>query len=365
MQQQFEAVSMTGGHGTNSYANNSLLQRDGANLVKTMIEEAVAEKLEIDTFPSVGTFNITDLGCSVGPNTFLAVQTIVKALEHKCASLGLSSCMPEFQVFFSDHSSNDFNTLFASLPPNRPYFATGVPGSFYGRLFPKASLHFAYSSYALHWLSKVPKEVLDRNSPAWNKGRVICLGGPREVFEAFSRHFGRDVEAFLSARAQEMVSGGIMGLIILGRDDKVAEAKSPIGVIGGVLGSVLMDMAAKGTIEEAKVDSFNLPIFTPTAKEYQKLVESNGYFSIEKLELVRDDSDRSSDVAIDPKMLAMHGRAATEDMVRKHFGHEVVDEVYQRGEKKIMENSHLFKNANVLLPSLFVILKRKADPQIA
>nr|POE51928.1 putative s-adenosylmethionine-dependent methyltransferase at5g38100 [Quercus suber] len=30
--------------------------------------------------------------------------------------------------------SNDFNTLFKSLPPNRQYFAVGVPGSFHGIL---------------------------------------------------------------------------------------------------------------------------------------------------------------------------------------------------------------------------------------
>ncbi|KAL0409410.1 UNVERIFIED_CONTAM: Farnesoic acid carboxyl-O-methyltransferase, partial [Sesamum radiatum] len=49
-------------------------------------------------------------------------------------------------VFFNDKVGNDFNTLFSSLPSERLYYATGVPGSFHGRLLPKASLHFAYSS---------------------------------------------------------------------------------------------------------------------------------------------------------------------------------------------------------------------------
>ena len=89
--------------------------------------------------------------------------------------------MPEFQVFFNDHTSNDFNTLFTSLPPERPYFATGVPGSFHGRLFPNSSLDFVHSSYALQILSKVPKELLNKNSAAWNKGRVHYASAPDEV----------------------------------------------------------------------------------------------------------------------------------------------------------------------------------------
>ena len=40
-----------------------------------------------------------------------------------------------------------------------PYFVAGVPGSFYGRLFPRNSLHFAHSSYCLMWLSQVYIDV--------------------------------------------------------------------------------------------------------------------------------------------------------------------------------------------------------------
>ena len=105
--------------------------------------------------------------------------------------------MPEFQVFFNDHTSNDFNTLFTSLPPERPYFATGVLGSFHGRLFPNSSLDFAHSSYALQILSKVPKELLNKNSAAWNKGRVHYASALDEVAQAYSTQFSKDITTFL------------------------------------------------------------------------------------------------------------------------------------------------------------------------
>lgn len=80
----------------------------------------------------------------------------------------LSRPIPELLVFLNDLPGNDFNNLFMSLPNfygklndqvngdnYQRCFVAGVPGSFYGRLFPARSLHFAHSSYSLHFLSQV------------------------------------------------------------------------------------------------------------------------------------------------------------------------------------------------------------------
>ncbi|CAI9763569.1 unnamed protein product [Fraxinus pennsylvanica] len=111
--------------------------------------------------------------------------------------------MPEFQVFFNDGTSNDFNTLFASLPQNRNYYTVRVPGSFHASQFPKAPLHFAYSSCTLHWLSEVPKEVVDPSSSAWNEGKFLYHGYKNEVFNAYAAQFAKDLDSFLKARAEE------------------------------------------------------------------------------------------------------------------------------------------------------------------
>ena len=91
-----------------------------------IISKGIAEKLELSNFPGSKVFRVADLGCSVGPNTFLAVQNIVDSVEHKYKRQGLGHLLPEFQVFFNDHVSNDFNQLFTSLPPKRRYYSTGV-----------------------------------------------------------------------------------------------------------------------------------------------------------------------------------------------------------------------------------------------
>lgn len=176
-----------------------ILQKVVIDFTIQLMNKEVGEKLDIwfssSSPPEV--FSIADLGCSVGPNTFSAVENIIEAVELKFETLGLTSIKPEFQVFFNDHTSNDFNMLSKSLPPNRRYCAAGVPGSFYGRIFPEASLHFVHSSFTIHWLSQVPEEVMDKSSPAWNKGRVYFSNSRDEVIKAYKDQHEKDMEAFL------------------------------------------------------------------------------------------------------------------------------------------------------------------------
>lgn len=171
----------------------------------------IIEKLDAETLISnSNTFRIADLGCATGPNTFFLIDDIIKSVETTLGSNSLKTTKPEFLVFFNDLPKNDFNTLFTSLPQDRNYFAVGVPGSFYGRVLPESSVHIVVTLGATHWLSNVPKEVLDKSSKAWNKGKVHYSDSPEEVVKAYEEQFGRDMEKFLEARAKEIVSGGLL-----------------------------------------------------------------------------------------------------------------------------------------------------------
>lgn len=204
---------------------------------------AIVENLDIEnqSSPITSSFRIADLGCSVGPNTFLAVNNIIEAVAQKYQIKGHSN-LPEIQVFFSDLVSNDFNYLFASLPQDKQYFSAGVPGSFHGRLFPKASLDFVYSQYALQWLSKVPQELLDCNSPAFNKGRILYGTSASEVGQAYSDQYAKDMQSFFDARAQELVPGGLLLLLIPGRPDGTLPAQHSFSPFLEPMESSLSDM---------------------------------------------------------------------------------------------------------------------------
>ncbi|KAJ0094161.1 hypothetical protein Patl1_15233 [Pistacia atlantica] len=236
------------GNGPYSYAENSYYQRKASEIAQEIICQEIINKLDIKQVFHSGLFHsfcIADFGCATGPNAFLADQAIIEAVELKLKSGEEGQNAAEFQVFFNDHVSNDFNTLFKLLPPERRYCAAGVPGSFHDRLFPKASLPIAYSSFALHWLSNMPKEVKDKTSKAWNGGRIHYTSERREVLQAYSDQFAEDLARFLAARAQELMGGGLMALIFPGLSDNICISQNTAGLVFQLLGSCLMEMVQK------------------------------------------------------------------------------------------------------------------------
>ncbi|PKI59783.1 hypothetical protein CRG98_019789 [Punica granatum] len=216
-------------------------------------------------------FRIADLGCSIGPNTFACVQTIIEAVKAKYKAEGFRSKTLELQVFFNDQDNSDFNTLLQTLLQDRSYLVAGVPGSFHGKLLPMASMNVMHSSYALHWLSKVPEEVKRPESLAWNKGKMTYFESAPEVIEAFNAQFHRDIEDFFKQRSMEMAEEGLLIILMPCRPDGSRPSESLfIQGIECTLGHLLVDMAKEGLVDEALVDSFNLPVFIPTAAEVRE-----------------------------------------------------------------------------------------------
>ncbi|EXB30277.1 putative S-adenosylmethionine-dependent methyltransferase [Morus notabilis] len=353
------AYPMNSGDGPYSYANTSVSQRVVIDFTKELVQKEVAEKLDIgfsSTSPPKA-FSIADLGCSVGPNTFSAVENIIEAVELKFESEGLASKIPEFQVFFNDHTSNDFNMLFKNIPPIRRYYAAGVPGSFYSRIFPEASLHFVHSSFSIHWLSQVPKEVIDKSSPAWNKGRVYYSNSPDEVIKAYKAQYEKDMEELLQARAQEVVCGGLMVFIILG----IANGVNPFEAGGNrgfdLIGSCLMDMVKKGIVSEEKVDSFNIPTYLMTPQEFEAAVKRNGSFSAERIEVLPH--VKVNGASLNAHQLTYCVRSTLGQLIKQEFGEEIVDELFDLYLKKLEEiDPSSIAEAEKTI-SFLAVLKRK------
>lgn len=143
--------------GKMSYANNSDFQRVIASVTRKARRDMAAALYRALGRPA--TLAIADLGCATGPNALLMVSDAVEAVLAESGKGGGKAPPPQLHVFLNDLHANDFNAVFRLLPSS-PLARTGClvsawPGSFYGRLFPDASLDYVVSSCSLHFLSKV------------------------------------------------------------------------------------------------------------------------------------------------------------------------------------------------------------------
>ncbi|KAH6827668.1 hypothetical protein C2S53_015866 [Perilla frutescens var. hirtella] len=344
---------MNAGDGPHSYVQNSSYQRGSLDVAKPIIEEEISKQVDMKHVGD-SAFCIADFGCSTGHNSFPAMQIIIEAIKKKQQSPKI----PEFCVYFNDVISNDFNTLFSSLPAHNmvAYHAAGVPGDFHRRLLPPSSIHFAYSSWSLHWLSKVPEAVASRDSPAWNEGQILYSGERKEVCDAYLEQFGKDMESFLESRAVEIVGGGLMALLIPGVPpswNHQTEYSIPSNI--NFLGSCLVDMAKKGRLSKAKIDSFNIPYYFTTPNQLKAILQRSQTFSIQRMEILNNPGKytlRSVEAR------AAYYRAVHEGLFTHYFGSDIIDELFDLYKKKLAASPLFLDPNNDKSIMILVVLKR-------
>ncbi|KAM4088593.1 hypothetical protein ACJW30_07G083000 [Castanea mollissima] len=188
--------------------------------------------------------------------------------------------------------------------------------------FPSNSLHFVHSSYALMWLSVVPKQLVCETQEALNKGNIcIAKTSPPAVFDAYLKQFEKDFTMFLKCRAEELVPGGRMGLI-----------------------------------ESEKLDNFNLPYYAPTSEELKKVIEVEGSFTLHKFEVFKMDWDsyiKKANIGLDRQgravMIATDIRAVGEPILSSQFGEEAMDDLFQRFKAVVLDHMETEKCENINL----------------
>nr|VDD37349.1 unnamed protein product [Brassica oleracea] len=331
-----QVLHMNKGNGETSYAKNSIVQSNIISLGRRVLDEAL-KKLMLSN-SDISSLGIADLGCSSGPNSLLSISNIVDTIQNVC--LDLDRPVPELKVSLNDLPSNDFNYIFASLPEfydrlkkrhnnndclgfdrrgEGPCFVSAVPGSFYGRLFPRQSLHFVHSSSSLHWLSQVPCGEVSKEDGVVitadldNKGKIyLSKTSPKSVHKAYALQFQSDFLVFLRSRSEE------------------------------------------GIIEEEKIDAFNAPYYAASSQELKMPIEKEGSFLIDRLQVspvnweggsvTEENYDilRSKPEALaSGRRVAKTIRAVIEPMLEPTFGHNVMDELFERYAKIVGEYSYV------------------------
>ncbi|XP_023907386.2 probable S-adenosylmethionine-dependent methyltransferase At5g38100 [Quercus suber] len=164
------------------------------------------------------------------------------------------------------------------------------------------------------------------------------------------------MESFLIARAQELVIGGLLALFIPAVPDNMSKSDIFGGSELDLLGSCLMDMAkAVRLTSEAKVDAFNLPGYFTSSKELKALIERSQHFNIERMEILNNQKKYVS--LRNPSMYSLFLRAALEGVIAKHFGNDIMDELFNRYTGKVAESSFFLNPEADKSIVLFVLLK--------
>ncbi|CAL9197236.1 unnamed protein product [Musa hybrid cultivar] len=323
-------LHMVGGDGETSYAANSRLQEKAIYRTKPILETAITEMYRSTPLPE--RMVVVDLGCSSGPNTFLVVSEVLGIVGDLCRRLEQKP--PEIQFFLNDLPGNDFNNVFRSLERYEkkmeeekgdllvPHYVVGVPGSFYGRLFPCNTVHFFHSNFSLMWLSQVPQGLESEQGVPLNKGNIyIAENSPPQVVKAYQEQHRRDFSTFLKSRYVELSIGGGMVLTFLGRKSK-HPATDELSYLCGFLAEALNAMVSQGIISEDKVDTFNLPIYGASMQEAKSVIEEEGSFDVEKAESFESSWDPfdDSDNVLDGKNVASTLQAVMEPLISHHFG---------------------------------------------
>ncbi|KAL5831838.1 hypothetical protein ACOSQ4_017192 [Xanthoceras sorbifolium] len=313
---------MNAGDEATSYANKCLLQKTVILKARPVLEETIKDMLMTTCFSA--SFNVADLGCSSGPNTLLVISEILDTIHAMCQQ------SPEIQVFLNDLPENDFNSVFKSLPA----FNQRLKKDKGGQLFRSRSIHLKRSSYSVHWLSKVPE-----NLGCNKKNMYIAKSSPPSVYKAYLEQFQRDFSSFLSLRSEEIIVGGRMILTFISRRIPDPSSKDCCYILE-LLTKSFLELVDEGLVEAAKVDSFDIPCYHPCEEDVRDIVEKEGSFNLNKLEIFEVNWDPSDDPNNKEfvfnkyrsgKNVANCIRAVTEPMLLAcHFGKSIIDTLFNR-----------------------------------
>lgn len=359
--QRIQNLHMNGGTGETSYSANSSVQKKVILITRPIVEEAILDMLSklydstaisaATSKPRETTIGIAELGCSSGPNALLVISRVLEAIYDKHCESG--TITPEILVFLNDLPGNDFNTIFKYVGSFQdelitkgdgfgPCFVAGMPGTFYGRLFPSGTLHFVHSSNSLHWLSQVPEEIKKTN-----KGNFyITKSSPASVVKAYLNQFKKDFRVFLECRSEELIGGGRMVLTLVGRSSSEDPTSKECCSFWELLSRSAHDMVLQGAIEEENLNLFNFPNYFPSPEEVKYVINSEGSFTINQLETFHvswDCSDPKGDEnSVTNKLrsaycMANIFRAASEPLLENHFGKEIMDQLYDRFRERMAE----------------------------
>lgn len=266
-----KSASMKGG---GFYDAHSTLQRRAIESVAPLIAQAI----EKTPLPAVEEpFTLVDYGCSEGRNSMVAMQYAVEALRKRLSN----QCV---RIVHNDLPTNNFNGLFHNLwkhdgdSHSQGYLKDDAEGertfvyasgtSFYEQVMPRQSVHFGFSSFSVHWLSRIP--------PVSMPEHIYHPRARGKARQELAEQAESDWRTFLANRACELAPGGHLVLNVPGSfgdpdpdnvsDPDAAETVS-LQKSQDMTNAILQEMVAEGIVDGARYEAFVWPFYSRTMAE--------------------------------------------------------------------------------------------------
>lgn len=259
-----------------TYTASSRLQAAGLATGITLFE-AAARAVPLPAAPTP--IVIADYGAATGYNSLLPLRAAIGALRARTRS------DHAILVAHTDLPGNDFTALFtvladdpdSYLAKDSATFTSAVGRSFYQQILPSESVVLAWSSWATHWLSRVPAPISDHIH--------IAHSSDAAARSAYARQAARDWHDFVAFRGRELAPGGRAVVLTLGLD---AEGLPGFAALMDALLESLRTLVADDQLRPDELARMVIPTVGRTENELLAPFAPSGRFeglSVEHLEM--------------------------------------------------------------------------------
>jgi len=209
------------------------------------------------------TFRAADMGCADGGTSMSMWREVLTEVRRQTPSRPIEIVYTDLprndfsEVFRNVHNQTDLKSYYDEVPDVYP-FASGT--SFHQAIFPRESLHLAFSATATHYISKAPCNI---------SNHVHMVGAQGHELQRW-QDIGRiEWERLLHLRAGELATGGRLVFLNFGIDKQ----QRYLGNTGGVsmfdtFNALWRELADEGLISESEYLNTNFPQVYRSAEEF-------------------------------------------------------------------------------------------------
>ena len=259
-----------------TYTASSRLQAAGLRPAIALFEDA-ARNVPLPRAPQP--IAIADYGAANGFNSLLPISAAIAIVR------GRTRPDHAILVAHTDVPDNDFSALFATLADDpdsylkkdSATFASAVGRSFYTQILPSDSIALGWSSWAVHWLSRIPMPIPDHVQ--------ISYSADQAARKAYARQAAEDWHEFVAFRGRELAPGGRLVVLTVGLEPDGGSGFRPaFDAVVAQLRQMVEDKFVTGD----EVRRMSIPSMGRDEKDFRAPFAPSGRFeglSIEHLEL--------------------------------------------------------------------------------